>query len=118
MEKPDRVDGSVRRRQAHAAQVTLVGGVPEMNATRRDLLVFVGASALSASTRAVQAQPYPTRPIHWIVPFPAGGPSDILARLIGQFLGERLGRPFVIENRVGASGNIGTQAVASAPPDG
>ena len=89
-----------------------------MNATRRELLGLAGAFCLSASTRAARAQAYPTRPVRWIVPFPAGGPSDILARLIGQSLSERLSQPFVIENRPGAGGNIGTQAVASAAADG
>jgi tripartite-type tricarboxylate transporter receptor subunit TctC len=89
-----------------------------MTATRRNVLGLVGALGVLASTRAVRAQAYPTRPVRWIVPFPAGGPSDILARLIGRSLAERLGQPFVIENRVGAGGNIGTQAVASASADG
>jgi tripartite-type tricarboxylate transporter receptor subunit TctC len=70
------------------------------------------------AARTAHSQAYPSRPVRWIVPFPAGGPSDILARLIGQSLTERLGQPFVIENRAGASGNIGTQAVVAAPPDG
>ena len=70
------------------------------------------------SLRSGRAQGFPTRPIHWIVPFPAGGPSDILTRLIGQALSARLGQPVVIENRVGANGNIGTQAVINASPDG
>jgi tripartite-type tricarboxylate transporter receptor subunit TctC len=70
------------------------------------------------AARTAHAQAYPSRPVRWIVPFPAGGPSDILARLIGQSLTERLGQPFVIENRAGASGNVGTQAVVAAPPDG
>ncbi len=70
------------------------------------------------SFHSARAQSFPTRPIHWIVPFPAGGPSDILARVIGQALSTRLGHPVVIENRVGGNGNIGTQAVINAPPDG
>jgi len=73
---------------------------------------------LSRCWRVLHTRSYPTRAVHWIVPFPAGGPSDIIARLIGQSLSARLGQPFVIENRVGANGNIGTQAVANAPPDG
>ncbi|MGA8902594.1 Bug family tripartite tricarboxylate transporter substrate binding protein [Bradyrhizobium sp.] len=89
-----------------------------MNTTRRDLLGLVGVFGLLASIGAARAQPFPTRPVHWIVPFPAGGPSDILARLIGHTLTEQLRQPFVIENRVGAGGNIGTQAVATAPADG
>jgi len=89
-----------------------------MKATRRNLLAFVGGLGVLAAASAVRGQAYPTRPVRWIVPFPAGGPSDILARIIGQSLSEQLGQPFVIENRAGASGNIGTQAVASAPADG
>ena len=89
-----------------------------MKATRRNLLASVGALGVLAAAGAVRGQAYPTRPVRWIVPFPAGGPSDILARIIGQSLTEQLGQPFVIENRAGASGNIGTQAVASAPSDG
>ncbi len=89
-----------------------------MEATRRQLLGFVGMLGILASVGTARAQAYPTRPVRWIVPFPAGGPSDILARLIGQSLAERLGQPFIIENRTGAGGNIGTQAVASAAADG
>jgi tripartite-type tricarboxylate transporter receptor subunit TctC len=90
-----------------------------MAISRRALLHLAGAGlALPASIQTGRAQSYPARPIHWIVPFPAGGPSDILARLIGQSLSTRLGQPVLIENRVGANGNIGTQAVINAPPDG
>ena len=89
-----------------------------MKATRRNLLASVGALGVLAAAGSVRGQAYPTRPVRWIVPFPAGGPSDILARIIGQSLSEQLGQPFVIENRAGAGGNIGTQAVASAPSDG
>jgi tripartite-type tricarboxylate transporter receptor subunit TctC len=64
------------------------------------------------------ADPYPTRPVHWIVPFPPGGATDVVARIMAQWLSERLGQQVVIENRGGAGGNIATQAVINAPPDG
>jgi tripartite-type tricarboxylate transporter receptor subunit TctC len=90
-----------------------------MNTSRRNILRLAGAAlGTLASANTARALTYPTRPVRWIVPFPAGGPSDILSRLIGQELSERLGQPFVIENRPGASGNVGTQAVTSAAPDG
>jgi tripartite-type tricarboxylate transporter receptor subunit TctC len=77
-----------------------------------------GAAALPAVSRFAWAQAYPTRPVRIIVGFPAGGNTDIIARLIGQWLNERFGQPFIIENRPGAGGNIGTEAVVRAPPDG
>src|SRR5258707_15785411 len=77
-----------------------------------------GAAALAAIPRVARAQSYPTRPVHWIVSFTAGGPNDIVARIIGQYLSERLGQQFIIENKVGAGGNIGMGAGLSAPPDG
>src|SRR5260370_9972129 len=77
-----------------------------------------GAAALAAIPRVARAQSYPTRPVHWIVSFTAGGPNDIVARIIGQYLSERLGQQFIIENKVGAGGNIGMAAVLSSPPDG
>ena len=89
-----------------------------MTTTRRNLLRCAGAFAALSVARGASAQAYPARPVRWIVPFPPGGPSDILARLIGQSLSERFGQPFVIENRPGASGNIGTQVAASATGDG
>jgi len=73
---------------------------------------------LSVTPRCAVAQAYPTRPVRIIVPFPAGQATDTVARLMGQSLSERLGQAFVIENRTGAGGNIGTEAVANAPPDG
>lgn len=88
-----------------------------MNASRRTFL-RLAALAAPVISRIARADTYPARPVRWIVPFPAGGPSDVLARLIGQSLSDRLGQPFVIDNRPGASGNIGTQAVVSAAPDG
>jgi tripartite-type tricarboxylate transporter receptor subunit TctC len=90
-----------------------------MKLPRRNFLhLAAGAAALPAVSRFAWAQAYPTRPVRVIVGFPPGGGSDILARLWGQWLTERLGRPFVIENRPGAAGNIGTEAVVKAPPDG
>jgi tripartite-type tricarboxylate transporter receptor subunit TctC len=85
---------------------------------RRFLQLAAGAAALPAVSRVARAQAYPARPVRWIVGFAAGGLNDILARLIGQFLSERLGQPFIIENRPGAGGNIATEAVANAPADG
>jgi tripartite-type tricarboxylate transporter receptor subunit TctC len=64
------------------------------------------------------AQDYPNRPVRWLLGFAPGGPNDVLARLLGQYLSEKLGQPFVIESRPGAGGNLATQAVATAPPDG
>jgi tripartite-type tricarboxylate transporter receptor subunit TctC len=85
---------------------------------RQFLHLAAGAVALPALSRIAKAQAYPTRPVRLIVGFPAGGPSDIVARLIGQWLSERLGQPIVIENRPGAGTNIATEAVAKAAPDG
>jgi len=85
---------------------------------RRFLQLAAGAAALPALSGSASAQAYPLRPVRMIVPFASGGASDILARLIGQWLSERLGQPFVIELRPGAGGNVGTEAVVNAPPDG
>ena len=88
-----------------------------MKLPRRQFLhLAAGAAALPAVSRIARAQAYPTRPVRIIVAFPAGGATDIIARLMGQWLSERLGQPFVIENRPGAGGNIGTEAVVRAPP--
>jgi tripartite-type tricarboxylate transporter receptor subunit TctC len=85
---------------------------------RRFLRLAAGTASLPAVTRFAQAQTYPTRPVRVIVGFPAGGGSDITARLMGQWLAERLGQPFVVENRPGAATNIATEAVVRAPADG
>jgi tripartite-type tricarboxylate transporter receptor subunit TctC len=90
-----------------------------MNLPRRRFLhVAVGAAALPALSRFAWAQAYPSRPVRLVVGAPAGGGFDIVARLMGQWLSERLGQPFVIENRPGAASNIGTETVVKAPPDG
>jgi tripartite-type tricarboxylate transporter receptor subunit TctC len=85
---------------------------------RRFLHLAAGAAALPAVSRITWAQTYPTRPVRIIAATAPGGGPDILARLMGQRLSERLGQPFVIENRPGAGTNIGTEAVVRAPPDG
>jgi tripartite-type tricarboxylate transporter receptor subunit TctC len=85
---------------------------------RRFLRLVASAAALPAVSRMARAQAYPTRPVRLVVPVAAGGALDILARLIGQWLAERLGQPFVIENRPGAGTNIGIEAVVRAPADG
>ena len=85
---------------------------------RRFLHLAAGAAALPAASRIARAQAYPSRPARIVVPFAAGGSTDIIARLIGQWLSERLGQQFVIENRPGAGSNIGTEVVVNAPPDG
>jgi tripartite-type tricarboxylate transporter receptor subunit TctC len=90
-----------------------------MTLFRRQFLHFAtGALALPAVTRIARAQSYPSRPVHLIVGFAAGGAADITARIIGQWLSERLGQSFVVENRPGAATNIATEAVAHAPADG
>jgi tripartite-type tricarboxylate transporter receptor subunit TctC len=85
---------------------------------RKFLQLAAGTAALPAVSRVARAQAYPSRPVHLIVALPAGGSPDIVARLIGQWLSERLGQPFVVDNRPGASGNIGTEALVRAPADG
>ena len=90
-----------------------------MTLLRRQFLhLAAGAVALPAVSRVSWAETYPWQPVRVIVGFAAGGPNDILARLIGNWLGKRLGHPFVIENRPGAGSNIATEAVVRAPADG
>lgn len=86
-----------------------------------DRLLFVitsAAVALMTASGASAADPYPTRPVRFLVGFPANGPNDILARLMGEWLGRELGQPFVVENQPGKSGNIATETVVRAPADG
>ncbi len=85
---------------------------------RRFLQLAGGAAALPTLPRIARAQAYPTRPVHFIVSFAAGGPNDTTARLIAQYLGDELGQQVVVENRTGAGGNVGMEAALKSPPDG
>jgi len=90
-----------------------------MNLPRRNFLhLAAGAAALPVVSRVARAQTYPSRPIRWIVGFTPGGATDIIARLMGQWLSEQLGQSVIIENRPGAGSNIAAEAVVRAPPDG
>jgi tripartite-type tricarboxylate transporter receptor subunit TctC len=89
-----------------------------VTARRSFLRLAVGAIGLPIGARFAQAQPYPARPVRVVVGFPAGGPTDVFARTMAQWLSERLGQQFVIENRPGAGGNIATEAAAKAAADG
>src|SRR5262249_29118899 len=117
-------DGRRRDRDERVGQRFGVHRAPagELNAMnlprRRFLHLAAGAAALPAVSRVATAQPYPSRPVRIIVGFPGGSASDTTARLIGQSLSDRLGQPFVIENRPGAASNIAAEAVVRAPPDG
>src|SRR5215472_12974398 len=98
---------------------TTIRRITPMKLPRRTFLhLAAGAAALPAMSRFAWAQTYPTRPVRIIVGFAPAGGTDIMARLIGQWLSERLGQQFVIENRPGAASNIGTEMVVNAPPDG
>jgi tripartite-type tricarboxylate transporter receptor subunit TctC len=87
-------------------------------ARRRFLHLAMGAAALPAVSSIAAAQSYPSRPVRLIATVPAGSTTDILARMIAQALSERLGQPFIVDDRPGASGNVGTELVVRAPPDG
>src|ERR1700690_3613397 len=85
-----------------------------LHSAARAGLVWLGAGSLASA----QANPYPSHPVRWVVPYTAGGATDVLSRLICQRLSDRLGQPFIVENKPGAGSNIGTQAVIGSPPDG
>ena len=94
------------------------GQPPHLLGRRNFLHLAAGAAALPATSRIAWAQTYPTRPVRLIAGFPPGGVVDVFARLIGQWLSDRLGQPIIIENRAGAGGNLAAEAVVKAPPDG
>jgi tripartite-type tricarboxylate transporter receptor subunit TctC len=94
------------------------GQPPHLLGRRSFLHLAAGAAALPALSRVARAQAYPTRPVRIVVGFPPAGGADIFARLMGQWLSERLGQQFIIENRPGAASNIATDAVVRAPADG
>jgi len=89
-----------------------------MKSFRRLAVLGVALGALIAGAAGARADDYPARPVKWIVGYPAGGSTDILARIFGQWLSDRLGQQFIIENRPGGGNNIGTEAVVNSPPDG
>jgi len=89
-----------------------------MLARRRFLGLAVLAAAAATVPRRAAADTYPSRPIRWIVPFPAGGSTDLIARLMGEWLAQKLGQPVVIENKPGGGTNIAVQAAVNAPADG
>jgi tripartite-type tricarboxylate transporter receptor subunit TctC len=90
-----------------------------MKLVRRDFLhLAAGAAAFGVSARPAAALDFPTRPVHIVTPYPPGAGPDVVARLMGQWLGDRLGQQFVVDNRPGASGNIGTEKAAKSEPDG
>jgi tripartite-type tricarboxylate transporter receptor subunit TctC len=94
------------------------GNAVKLPHRRRVLHLAAGAAALPFALHVAWAQAYPARPVRLIVGFTPGGPTDITARLIAQWLSERLGQPFIIENRPGAGSNIATEAVVNSQPDG
>jgi tripartite-type tricarboxylate transporter receptor subunit TctC len=86
--------------------------------TRRGMLTLAAAALALAGTAAAKAQDYPTKPVRIVVPFTPAGTTDIQARIVAQQLGEALGQTFVVDNRPGAAGNLGSELVAKAAPDG
>jgi tripartite-type tricarboxylate transporter receptor subunit TctC len=119
---PPKVSNSRRTRHYQVKAATLHNHTCRVNATklwRRQILhLAAGAVALPAVSRIAKAQAYPTRPVRLIVGFAAGGAADTIARLMGQWLSERLGHQIIIENKVGAGANLAVQAVVNSPPDG
>jgi len=110
---------SARERFENRSTLRQQPSTPAPEISRRQILnLIAGAAALPAFSRIARAETYPSRPVRLIVGFPPGGAADITARLMGQWLSERLGQQFVIENRPGAGTNIATEAVVRAPADG
>src|SRR5450759_2681969 len=94
------------------------GQPPHLLGRRNFLNLAAGAAALPAVSRIARAQTYPTRPVRIIVGFAPSGAQDVLARLIGQWLSERFGQQFIVDNRPGGGGNAGAEMVVNAPADG
>src|SRR5262249_46139912 len=116
------MDGFVQVGRRQGGMKRRVAGILERDAMKFPRRTFLhlaaGAAVLPALSDIVRAQSYPTRPVRIIVGFAPSGATDIMARLIGQWLSERLGQQFIVENRPGAASNIATEAVVNAPPDG
>jgi tripartite-type tricarboxylate transporter receptor subunit TctC len=111
--------GSYHRCRRPAFTASIFARVTAMTLRHRQFLhLAAGAAALPAVSRIAWAQAYPSGPVRIIVPYPPGGGTDIIARLMGQWLSERLGQQFIIENRPGGNSNIAAEAVVRAPPDG
>jgi tripartite-type tricarboxylate transporter receptor subunit TctC len=89
-----------------------------MRLARRKVLAATGAAALLVTSRIAFALDFPKRPVRWIVGFPPSGPNDLTARMMAEFLSERLHQQFAVENRPGAASNIATESLARSPPDG
>ena len=105
-------------RRARRVGVASIQG-DAMKADRRQFVRLAGATAaLVALSPRARAQAYPSRPLRWVVGFPAGGGADIVSRIMAPWLSERLGQPVIVENKPGASSNISIQAVVNSPPDG
>jgi tripartite-type tricarboxylate transporter receptor subunit TctC len=94
------------------------GQIPMFAMRRRELIILLGGATIMMSAAANAAEPFPTRPIRLVVPYPAGGGTDIVGRVLGQKLHESLGQPVVIDNRGGAGGTLGTAVAAKSAPDG
>src|SRR5580658_2505737 len=94
-----------------------MNGVPVMNGLRAAVIATIGLLGLAGGQPAVAAD-YPNRPVHWLIGFSAGGPVDVVARIMAQWLSEHFGQQFVVENRTGSGGNIAAAAAINSPPDG
>src|SRR5262249_42947448 len=111
--KPEKTSQKARRSGPAAEKTPMKACV---HPARRLVLALFSLAVIGIGEAA--AVDYPTRPVHWIVGYPPGGTTDILARLIGQYLSEKLGQQFIVENKPGAGNNIATEAVVHAAPDG
>src|ERR1700727_3486565 len=89
-----------------------------MKNLRARIIAAVSLAGLTTGTPTAQAADYPNRPVHWLIGFSAGGPVDVVARIMSQWLSERLGQQFVVENRAGSGGNLAAAAAINSPPDG